>query len=259
MNFHMRTLNIWFSILLVSALSIGSLYLLHYHQVWSAAVSRPNQTSGLTFSAQPHVVLLRSSLIVVPANGGQAVMTAIVRDEQGQPVGNVEVHFAGQQGSLSPVIATTNDAGFAESTFTAGATPDQAIITVACCGLTQSILLEIRESQASSTQNRIELNVAALTLVPGQQTQVTARLLGLAGRPLAGELVTFFGSLGEVAPASALTDENGRATSTFTAKNGTGQAIITVLSGYTSASASIQTSTPIPSKNFFLFLPVVSH
>jgi hypothetical protein len=258
MNFHMRTSNIWFSILLVGVLSMGSVYLLRHYQAWSEVLSRLNEVIRVTSTSQPHTILLNANVAVVSVNSGQAQITATFRDEQGWPVSNAAVQFVSQQGSLSPASATTDAHGVATSTFTAGATPGQAIVTVACCGLTQSILLEIREPQSLVSQNQIEINVADLTLAPGQQTEVTVRLLGLAGRPLAGELVTFFGSLGEVAPASALTDENGRAISTFTAKNEAGQATITVLFGYTSASATIQTSTPILSKNFVLFLPVVS-
>jgi hypothetical protein len=97
-------------------------------------------------------------------------------------------------------------------------------------------------------------------------TDVTITLLDPSGRPLRSEPITFFGSLGELSPASALTDANGQSKATFVAGNMPGQATLTVLSGYVSKSANAQIqaatappiSTPTTPQPFSLFLPVAS-
>jgi hypothetical protein len=98
-------------------------------------------------------------------------------------------------------------------------------------------------------------------LDPGQQINVSAILRDGAGQPVTGELVSFFGSLGEVTPASAVSDENGRVSFTYRAGAIPGQAMITALAGYAAHSVAFQVGEiqgPGQPGAERLFLPVIS-
>lgn len=75
------------------------------------------------------------------------------------------------------------------------------------------------------------MDFGASQLDPGRRPPWNAVLRDSAGQPVAGELVTLFGSLGEVTPASALSDANGRITASYHAGPNAGAAMITVLAG----------------------------
>jgi hypothetical protein len=63
--------------------------------------------------------------------------------------------------------------------------------------------------------NVLSLEFPASQLVLGQASTLNMVLRNSAGQPVAGELITLFGSLGEVAPASAISDVNGRIIATY--------------------------------------------
>ena len=64
----------------------------------------------------------------------------------------------------------------------------------------------------SATTNVLTLDFGASQLDPGQTAPISAVLRDSAGQPVAGELITLFGSLGEVTPASLMSDADGHIT-----------------------------------------------
>lgn len=109
--------------------------------------------------------------------------------------------------------------------------------------------------QNDASGQTILLNVGANKIGLGQQMNVSAILQDATGQPVAGELVSFFGALGEVSPASAVSDNNGQVTVVYQAGNVAGDARITALAGYASQTVAIQvgerittppTATPVP-------------
>lgn len=91
---------------------------------------------------------------------------------------------------------------------------------------------------------------------PEEERGITG-LIDSSGQPIGGQLITFFGSLGEVSPASALSDVTGRITGTFTGGSIPGQARVSVLAGYASASSVLEVEqATIPGENL-AYLPVV--
>ena len=209
-------------------------------------------------SATPALLLLNPDQLVTPINGGATTLTVRVRDGASQPLPGVTVQLRSTLGSVTPTSVTTDQAGAAVVTFTAGSVPGQAQVVAETDGLTQEAAIQVVKP-TDPLANTLILTVNASRLDPGQALPVQVALHDAGGAPLSGELVSFFGSLGEVTPASAMTDANGRVTFTYRAGNAAGQAMITVLAGYTTASATIQVgdqgqSNP-PNR---LFLPLIN-
>jgi hypothetical protein len=63
---------------------------------------------------------------------------------------------------------------------------------------------------AQASGNGLTVTLANTALQPGQQSALTAALRDSAGQPVAGQLVVFYGGLGAISPASAVTDADGR-------------------------------------------------
>jgi adhesin/invasin len=213
----------------------------------------------ISTGGEPGSLLLSADAIVLPADSGSTLLTAIVRDADGQPVAGVDVRFDSEAGDLSPANATTGIDGFAVVTFTAGSTPGQAVITAEVGDLNQQVVLQINGSQHDETAHTLRLEVDVDVLEAGQQVSVAANLLDASGQPIGGKVVTFFGSLGEVVPASALSGADGRVTATFRAGNVPGQARISALAGYASASGPLQIEAPVtpPPGGHVAYLPLV--
>lgn len=114
---------------------------------------------------------------------------------------------------------------------------------------------------AISMDANYELAVTLSTSVlqRGQQSAINATLRNSDGQLMAGELVVFYGGLGTVTPASAVTDAEGRVSATYTAGSRGGQAQVTVLAGYTARSIPVQiASTGGQPGGYRLFLPQVA-
>jgi adhesin/invasin len=256
-------------IFLIGVLSVG----LTGQRAWSSWLHNLSQSATMMTSASPSQVvaagppallLLNADALVAPINNGVATLTARVRDAEGKPVAGVAVSFASDLGTLSPATASTDANGVASATFTAGGTPGQAIVTATAGDFTQTAAIQVVKPNANAPQ-ALALEVGNGRIPNGQQTGLTVRLRDAAGQPLAGELVTFFGALGTVTPASAVTDAEGRATARFQAGTISGQALITALAGSASQSVSIQVGdqvTPPPppgsGDEHSIYLPVVT-
>jgi adhesin/invasin len=256
-------------IFLIGLFSVG----LTGQRVWSSWLPSLTQTATTMTSAlpvpvvaagPPALLLLNTDALVAPINGGVATLTARVRDAEGKPVAGVAVNFASEHGTLSPATASTDAQGMASTTFTAGGTPGQAIVTATAGNFTQTAAIQIVKPN-SDAPKALAVEIGSRQIPTGQQTAVTIRLRDAAGQPVAGELVTFFGALGTVTPASAVTDAQGRATANFQAGTIAGQALITALAGSASQSISIQVGDqvmppppPGSGDTHSIYLPVVT-
>ncbi len=208
--------------------------------------------------ATPALLLLNPDQLVTPINGGATTLTVRVRNTASQPAPGVIVQLRSTLGTVTPANVTTDDHGAAVVTFTAGGVPGQAQVVAETGGLMQEAAIQVVKP-TDPLANTLTLTVNASRLDPGQALPVQVALRDGGGAPLAGELVSFFGSLGEVTPASAMTDANGRVTFVYRAGNATGQAMITTLASYTTASAKIQVGDPAkPAPANRLFLPLVN-
>ena len=205
----------------------------------TAAVAQQAVNAG-----PPAVLLLSANALVLPNDGGTAILTARVRDAVGNPVEGVFVAFHSTSGSTLPDSAPTNAEGFVTSTFTASGEPGQVIISARLNDLTQTEAIQVVNPNIDPSNHTLALDLGTNQLDPAQQLNVNATLRTGSGEPVAGELVSFFGSLGQMSPASAVSDENGRVAITYTAGNTAGRAMITVLSGVTAQSATFQVGNP---------------
>lgn len=192
---------------------------------------------------EPAVLLLRSDAIVLPVSGGQTRITAVARDAQGTPVEACRIDFNSEEGSFSSASILTGADGTGSTIFTAGNRPGQALLEAHSATANQRLYLQL---EAASTLFRLNLIVDSARLRAGESTNVTVALQDSNSQPLAGELVTFFGSLGEMTPGSQVTDRNGQAFATFKAGRTGGQASIVALAGQTIQTVTlvIQSSPP---------------
>jgi hypothetical protein len=230
------------------------------------ATVRAEETTTPNSPVAPASLILVADTVVVPAGGGTVTLNATVHGPRGRPVAGVPVQFNSTLGSVTPSSTTTGANGSVSALFSAGAKAGQAAVTATAGELSQVAWLQIRATMAGMETATLQLTTAANTLDPGQETLLTATLLDGAGQPLQGEPVTFFGSLGLVSPASAVSDANGRVVAAFKAGGLPGQARISVLSGHASASSHLtikgklpDTPTPPPSPDGrSIFLPAVT-
>jgi len=128
-------------------------------------------------------------------------------------------------------------------TFQAGGAAGRPLITATVHGLSREAAIQLTNPATSATTNVLTVDFGS-KVDPGQQAQLSAVLRDSTGKPVAGELITLFGSLGEVTPASAMSDANGRVTATYRAGTNDGVAMITALAGVTAKSVSFQVGTP---------------
>ena len=205
----------------------------------------------------PALLLLNADALVATLNGGAVKLTARVRDKEGRAVPGVTVNFASGQGGVAPASAQTDADGVATTTFTAGAVEGQAFVTATANDLTREAAIQVVKPNNASASPALQLALGAAKLDPGQQMQLTAVLRDSAGAPLAGQVISVFGSLGEVSPASAVSDGNGRVAFTYQAGANPGQAMVTVLAGYAAQSATFPVGK-IAVAEQKLFLPLVS-
>lgn len=208
----------------------------------------------------PALLLLQADALVLPMTNGTAQLTARVRDAVGNPVAGVTVHFASTMGSLLPEGTLTDANGVARSTFQSTGAAGRVVITARVNEFSRETAIQLVNPATNATTNVLTLDFSAGQLDPGQTATIDAVLRDAAGQPVAGELVTLFGSLGEVTPASVMSDANGRVTATYRAGPNAGGAMITALAGVASKSVTFQVGTPdVPGQQSNkLFLPLVN-
>lgn len=226
----------------------------------SMASTMTNAPVLLGQSGPPALLLLQADALVLPMTNGTAQVTARVRDAQGNPVAGVTVQFASTLGSVLPEGAVTDANGVASSTFQAMGTAGRVVITARVNDLSSEAAIQLVNPATSATTNSLSLDFSASQLDPGQTANIQAVLRDSTGQPVAGELVTLFGSQGEVTPASAMSDANGRVTATYRAGPAGGAAMITALAGVATQSVTFQIrGTGAPNQQSAkAFLPVIS-
>lgn len=223
------------------------------------SLAQPTTTAGAEVAAgPPALLLLNADALVLAMNGESTALTVRVRDAIGRPVAGAAVQLQSDRGSVNPATVTTDAAGRATATFKSGNAPGQAVITAKAGNLAQQSAIQIVKPNTDATTHRLALTVGANKLEPGQTVQISAVLRDAAGQPVAGELVSLFGSLGEVTPASAMSDANGRVTASYRAGQAPGQAMVTALAGYASHSVAFQVGeVPAPDTSSKTFLPMI--
>lgn len=92
----------------------------------------------------------------------------------------------------------------------------------------------------------INLLVAKTTLKTDETVNMTAILLDQSGHPVVGELITFFGSLGTLAPDNAVTNSQGEVSAQYTAGHEPGHAKLQALVGSMNAAAVLEVADPGP-------------
>lgn len=207
----------------------------------------------------PALLLLQADALVLPMTNGAAQMTARVRDAQGNPVAGTLVQFQSDLGSVNPTSAVTDATGIALTTFQATGAAGRALVTATVNDLSREAAIQLINPATNATTNVLALDFGAGQLDPGQTATLQAILRDGAGQPVVGELVTLFGSLGEVTPANAMSDATGRVTATYRAGPNGGAAMITALAGVTAKSVTFQiTGSGAPNQSAArIFLPLV--
>ncbi|MCB0110866.1 MAG: Ig-like domain-containing protein, partial [Caldilineaceae bacterium] len=198
------------------------------HSMAGAVTSAPS----VVISGGPAALLLvQADALVLPKDNGTGQVTARVRDAVGNPVAGVTVQFQGVLGNVNPANAITDSNGMAMTTFQSTGVTGRALVTATTGTLSREAAIQVINPATSATTNVLTLDFGASQLDPGETATIHAVLHDAAGQPLAGELVTLFGSLGEVTPASAMSDANGNVTATYHAGPNAGGAMLTALAG----------------------------
>lgn len=193
----------------------------------------------------PAVLLLDAEALVLTNDGATTSVTAHVRDAVGAPVSGATVDFFQTTGGTTiPESAPTDGNGMISVTFTAGSAIGQALIGARINDLTQREAIQIVKPNSDATGHTLSLSVAAGKLNENEQANVTATLRDASGQPVVGELISLFGSLGEISPASGVSDSNGQVSVSYQAGNRAGIARITALSGVVADSATLQVGDP---------------
>lgn len=236
-------------------------------QQFATLVDTLDRLAGTVTSAPPLVIsveppallLLQANALVLPKDNGTAQVTARVRDAQGNPVAGTLVQFQSDLGSVNPTSATTDANGIALTTFQTTGAAGRALVTATVNDFSREAAIQVVNPATSATTNVLTLDFGAGQLDPGQSATLQAVLRDAAGQPVAGELITLFGSLGEVTPASAMSDANGRVTATYRAGPTGGAGMITALAGVASKSVTFQVGAPdVPGQpSHKTFLPLI--
>ena len=189
-------------------------------------------TSVAKSSSQPNIevstgsILLSSNAIVL-APGSQATIQATLRNELGVAVPNAEIQFAVTNGHI-PTTAVTDGGGTVKVTFTAGNMAALTVVTASSHRVTQKLLVQVKSPIQNQAPN-LTLTINQTELKRGEESGVNVQLIDVNGQPMPGILITFFGSLGEVASASIVTDINGQAETSYRAGSISGTATVTVM------------------------------
>ena len=156
----------------------------------------------IELSAVPDTILL----------GEVSTVNARVLDVRGLPVKNAVITFSATGGILLPAQATTDANGIASAQF-ASLLPGTYTINAASGSLVNSTNITVNIIPPAS----LDLVAVPDNLQTGGTSIVTATVRDALGQPLSGVTVNFTADGGVIAPASALTDANGRASAQFSA------------------------------------------
>ncbi|WP_339252829.1 polysaccharide lyase family 8 super-sandwich domain-containing protein [Paenibacillus sp. FSL P2-0136] len=188
---------------------------------------------------------------VVP--GGKVSVTGAVYEGGNLPVPGVEVELTAADGSLEAAKVTTDVYGRFSTVFTAPSVPGEVSISAvlpASPSVTGAITVSV-EKEAVPTTARIELEASPSSVSAGGKVSVTGTVYDGEELPLAGAAVSLMAASGSFEPALAVTDENGRFSTVYTAPSAAGDVVITaVLTGNPSVTntvtVSVNKAVPVP-------------
>lgn len=146
------------------------------------------------------------------APGRIANLTAVAKDSSNNLVQGVEISFSATSGDLAVLNATTNAAGQATATLSAGSNPSNRTITVTA--RTGSVSTQLQIEVTGTT-----INVSGASSIALGESQVyTVRLTDSEGDPIVGKVVSLTSAAGNTLSASSLTtNSNGQVQVTLTA------------------------------------------
>ena len=180
------------------------------------------------------VTLNVTPTMITLAAGAQTIITAQVLNEDGQPAAGQTVTFTtapSGSGALDPTpsSSTTNAAGKAFATYTAGSSlPGSTVFDVVTASVTTaggSAAGEVLITRTAAAAGGPTVNITSSlsSLRAGSQAIITADVLNPDGTPAAGQTVTFTtapnNSGAALLPASGTTNAAGKAFATYTAGN----------------------------------------
>jgi adhesin/invasin len=195
--------------------------------VWiTASLGGVSVSAPLTItSGQPASIEMIAAPDRIASGGGQAVITAVVRDEGGSAaLHGVPVAFTTTLGSVNPMTATTS-AGRAATVLTSGPISGTAHVQAAAGGVSMTIPVQI---VGAGQPYSIAVTAQPATLiVAAAPATITATVFdGLGQRVADGTSVQFAADRGIVTPAQATT-VGGQASTQFAAGTAPGQARVT--------------------------------
>ncbi len=146
--------------------------------------------------------------------GGNAIISALVLNQNNRPVAGEVIQFSSSVGTLQPESSATNDSGLAVTIFTAPQLSGSAVVTGKHGENKQTTTVKIQDS----TPQSITLTPSNPTLLAdgSSATRIRSAWLNEAGQPLAGLLVIFAATAGTITSA-AVTDSTGIAFAEFSA------------------------------------------
>ncbi|MCX8200088.1 MAG: Ig-like domain-containing protein [Candidatus Micrarchaeota archaeon] len=178
----------------------------------TANSSALSNSTSVTISEVPiasvQLAAVPSSLLV----GQVSTVTATVLNARGQPVPNARVSFASSGGIILPSTAATDANGRAVAQFVSLLPGTYEInATVGALRNSTSVLVSVIPPAS------ITVVAVPSEMRTGQTSVVTATVRDALGQPISGATVSFASDGGTIAPLSALTDANGRASAQFSA------------------------------------------
>ena len=181
----------------------------------------------------------------VGTGGDTLSITAIVKDANNNSLASAPISFSTDTGTLSGASATTDSAGVATATFSAGADRGNrtATITVTSGSITGTVTIAIEGSKLSYS--------GVTTLALSGQTTLTVTATDSKGNAVSGIPVTVSSSLNNgLSATSGTTDVQGQVSFTYTATN-SGSDTIT----FTGLNASVSTTMTISGEDFVFITP----
>ncbi len=179
--------------------------------------------------------------VVTP--GQISTISVTVLDSNGNPVNTgTEVIFSlqdSQYGTLDPVTVNTDATGVATTTFTANNEAGQAVISATSGGVTAPTPASVTISVSATPASVVFSTPNPEVIIAEKTSTISVTVLNRDGNPVdPGTEVSFSlqdSQYGTLEPATADTNAVGVATTTFTANNEAGEAVIRAASGGTSA------------------------
>lgn len=166
-------------------------------------------TSGSGAVSSVDVTTDKQSL---PSAGGEATITAFVKNAANVAMPNVPVEFRADSGTLISAESTTNAAGVATVKLSPGSNKSNRTIAVTATAGTKSGTVNVVVSGSTLTIT------GGSTQQLGASSTYSVRAVDSSGNPLAGAGLTFTSVLGNaLTPATATTDASGNATFSYTA------------------------------------------